>query len=57
LGASLFGMARPFLRAATVSAEAVADEIAVVLGQLRAAMLCSGAADLAALREVELVCA
>lgn len=56
LGAALFGMARPFLRAATVSAEAVADELAVVVGQLRATMLCSGAATLNALREAELVC-
>ncbi len=55
LGATLFGMARPFLRAATTSAEAVADEIAVIIGQLRAVMLCTGARDLAALRNVELV--
>lgn len=55
LGATLFGMARPFLRAATISPEAVADEIAVVLGQLRAVMLCTGACDLAALRSVELI--
>lgn len=55
LGATLFGMARPFLRAATVSPEAVADEIAVILGQLRAVMLCTGARDLAALRSVELI--
>ncbi|BCX04627.1 MAG: isopentenyl-diphosphate delta-isomerase [Candidatus Roseilinea sp.] len=55
LGATLFGMARPFLRAATRSPEAVADEIAVVLGQLRAVMLCTGARDLAALRNVELI--
>ncbi len=54
LGSTLFGMARPFLRAATLSDESVADEIAVVLGQLRAVMLCVGAADLAQLRCVEL---
>ncbi len=57
LGASMFGLARPFLKAATVSAAAVADEVAVVLGQLRAAMLCVGARDLAALRETELLVA
>jgi isopentenyl-diphosphate delta-isomerase len=55
LGATLFGMARPFLRAATVSANAVSEEIAVALGQLRAVMLCVGAADLNALGQAELV--
>jgi len=55
LGATLFGMARPFLRAATISAQAVADEIAVIVGQLRAVMLCTGARDLAALHAVELI--
>ncbi len=55
LGATLFGLARPFLRAATISAEAVADELAVISGQLRAAMLCVGAQDLAALQHAELV--
>lgn len=55
LGATLFGIARPFLRAATVSSQAVSDEIAVVVGQLRAAMFAVGAADLAALRRAPLV--
>ena len=55
LGATLFGMARPFLRAATVSAQAVTDELAVIVGQLRAVMLCTGSADLAALSRTELV--
>lgn len=55
LGATLFGMARPFLRAATISAQAVADEIAVIVGQLRAVMLCTGARDLVALHAVELI--
>lgn len=54
LGASLFGLARPFLRAATLSSEAVAEEFAVVLGQLRAAMLCVGAGSVAQLQQVEL---
>lgn len=54
LGATLFGLARPFLHAATISADAVADEIAVIVGQLRAAMLCVGAQDLPALQRVEL---
>ncbi len=54
LGAALFGLARPFLRAATISADAVGDELAVVTGQLRAAMLCAGAGDLSALQQVVL---
>jgi isopentenyl-diphosphate delta-isomerase len=56
LGATLFGMARPFLRAATESTQAVADELAVVTGQLRAAMLCVGAPNLSALQQVTLHC-
>jgi isopentenyl-diphosphate delta-isomerase len=54
MGATVFGMARPFLRAAINSPEAVADEIAVVVGQLRAAMLCVGAGNLAALSQTRL---
>ena len=55
LGATLFGMAGPLLRAASVSAQATLDEIAVILGQLRAAMLCVGARDLGALGQVNLL--
>ena len=50
LGAVLAGMAGPFLRAATVSTEAVLEEIAVHLRTLRITMFAIGAADLAALR-------
>jgi len=52
LGATMFGMAGPFLRSATESEQAVKDEIEVVLRQLRVTMLCAGVADLAALRQV-----
>ncbi|MCX7938880.1 MAG: type 2 isopentenyl-diphosphate Delta-isomerase [Thermoflexales bacterium] len=55
LGATAFGMARPFLKAAAQSTDAVVEEIAVVVGQLRAVMLAVGAADLAALRHAPLV--
>jgi len=55
LGAALFGIARPFLRAATISAQAVAEEVAIVVGQLRTVMLCTGSRDLHALRQAELV--
>ncbi len=54
LGADLFGLARPLLHAATVSAEAVREEIEVILGQLRAVMLCTGSASLAQLRTAEI---
>ncbi len=55
LGATAFGMARPFLTAAAQSAEAVAEEIAVVVGQLRAVMLAVGAQNLAALQRAPLI--
>jgi isopentenyl-diphosphate delta-isomerase len=55
LGATLFGMAGPFLRAATVSQQAVQDEIDIMLRQLRVVMLCVGARDLAALRQTPLL--
>ena len=55
LGATLFGLARPLLKAATQSVQAVLDEIAVVNGQLRAAMLCAGAGTLADLQRVEMI--
>jgi isopentenyl-diphosphate delta-isomerase len=54
LGAELFGMAGPFLRAATESEQAVYDEIEIILRQLRVTMLCTGTRDLAGLRKAEL---
>jgi isopentenyl-diphosphate delta-isomerase len=54
LGASLFGLARPFLQAATESASAVSDEIDVVLGQLRVAMFCVAARSVGELGRVAL---
>lgn len=57
LGATMFGMAGPFLRAATVSDQAALDEIDVMLRQLRVVMLCTGASNLAALQKVELMAA
>lgn len=55
LGASLCGMAGPFLRAAADSEEALDEIIRVVVTQLRIAMLCSGSRDLAALRSTPLL--
>ncbi len=54
LGAAMFGMAGPFLRAAAQSDQAVYDEIEVMLRQLRVTMFCVGAADLSELRRVML---
>jgi isopentenyl-diphosphate Delta-isomerase len=50
LGATLAGMARPFLKAAAMSAEAVVELGGVIRDQLRIAMFGVGAADLQALR-------
>ena len=51
LGADLCGMAGPFLRPATESAEAVADEIAATVHELSVAMFVAGAESVQALRE------
>ena len=50
LGATLVGLASPFLRAATVSDEAVVGAIDLLVDELRIAMFCAGAGDVAALR-------
>ncbi|MGQ9813911.1 MAG: type 2 isopentenyl-diphosphate Delta-isomerase [Candidatus Roseilinea sp.] len=55
LGASLFGLARPFLKPATISADHVFDEVTVLLEQLRAVMLCTGAQTVKDLAHVELL--
>lgn len=54
LGASLGGMAGPFLKAADQSADAVDEFTRVVIAQLRIAMLCAGVIDLTALGALEL---
>jgi isopentenyl-diphosphate delta-isomerase len=50
LGADAVSIARPLLRPSLVSAQAVADELAVILQVLRVAMFCVGAPDLASLQ-------
>lgn len=50
LGATLGGLARPFLKAAAISAETVVELGEVIRGQLRIAMFGVGAANLAELR-------
>jgi isopentenyl-diphosphate delta-isomerase len=51
LGASAAGLASPFLKAAAVSAESVVETIDFLAEELRIAMFCAGASDVAALRE------
>jgi isopentenyl-diphosphate delta-isomerase len=51
LGATLGGMAGPFLKAAARGVEAVAEEIEATVAELRVAMFAAGAADLRALAE------
>ncbi len=55
LGASLCGMAGPFLRAATQSPEALNELIRAIVAQLRIAMLCAGASSLEDLRSTPLL--
>lgn len=55
LGASVCGIARPFLVAAAESEQAVAEVAAVLISQLRVAMFAVGAADLSALARAVLV--
>jgi isopentenyl-diphosphate delta-isomerase len=55
LGASLGGIAGPFLKAADESTEAVSEFIDVLSRQIRIVMLCSGASSIAALQRVPLM--
>jgi isopentenyl-diphosphate delta-isomerase len=55
LGASLAGLAGPFLKAADQSAEAVSDLIRELTAQLRIAMLCTSASNLEELSKVPLI--
>ena len=51
LGASLVGLAGPFLKAAAQSTEAVVEEMELLREELTIAMFCSGAGELSMLRE------
>ncbi len=55
LGATLGGLAGPFLKAAADSAAALDETVRVLATQLRIAMQACGAADLAALRAAPLL--
>lgn len=54
LGASLAGMAGPFLKAAVESEEAIDEAIRIIIVQLRVAMLCAGAGSIATLKRTPL---
>lgn len=51
LGADLVGLASPFLKRAVQSAEAVVEEMELLVAELRIAMFCSGAPTVDALRQ------
>jgi isopentenyl-diphosphate delta-isomerase len=55
LGALIGGMAGPFLKAADQSAEAVDEMIRATAAEIRIAMLCTGAGDIAALQKTPLL--
>ncbi len=55
LGATLGGMAGPFLKAADQSVEVVEQLIQELVAQLRIAMLCSGASSIAELQATQLI--
>lgn len=55
LGAMLGGLAGPFLKAADQSVESVDQLIRELIAQIRIAMLCSGASNIAALQHTPLI--
>lgn len=55
LGAQLGALAGPFLKAADISADAVDQLARELIAQLRIAMLCSGASNLAQLQQTPLI--
>lgn len=55
LGATLGGLASPFLKAANESVEAVNELIEILTAQLRIAMLASGSCNIAELQHAELI--
>jgi isopentenyl-diphosphate delta-isomerase len=55
LGATLGGLAGPFLKAAAISAEQTVDAIQLILKQLQVTMFAAGAANLADLRGLKML--
>ena len=57
LGARAAGIARPFLKAAAMSAEAADEAVAEIITELRVAMFAAGAGNIATLRQTPLMAA
>ena len=57
LGATAAGIARPFLKAAAMSAEAADEAVAEIITELRVAMFAAGAGNIATLRQTPLMAA
>jgi isopentenyl-diphosphate delta-isomerase len=55
LGAAAAGIARPFLKAAAISAPAADEAVAEIITELRVAMFAAGAGTIEALRQTTLV--
>jgi isopentenyl-diphosphate delta-isomerase len=55
LGARAAGIARPFLKAAAMSAEAADEAVAEIITELRVAMFAAGAGNIATLRQTPLM--
>ena len=55
LGATAAGIARPFLKAAAMSAEAADEAVAEIITELRVAMFAAGAGNIATLRQTPLM--
>jgi isopentenyl-diphosphate Delta-isomerase len=55
LGANLAGFAAPLLRAAAASETGASEALGATIDQVRIAMFCAGAGDLAALRSAEML--
>ena len=55
LGASLAGIARPFLEAAVRSSEAVLQAVQIIEEQLRISMFCAGSKDIGELQQTRLL--
>jgi isopentenyl-diphosphate Delta-isomerase len=55
LGASLAGMALPFLQAADISEEAVIDQVDLLIAELKTAMFCTGSRQLSDLCQMGLL--
>ena len=55
LGASMTGMAHPFLQAAMHSTDRILDTIGEIERQLRISMFCSGASTVSDLQQISLL--